>query len=176
MHVGIMQHCSVYLRLCCYLCVRRRRAALGSSPAPTTSTLPLSPPIPCSLSEFSFALFPFLVSVTKLPLLVSENHFPSSPEHRLLPFVSTFPSNPHFHSISTHSCRLPISQDFPFACCGRQVPAGPRLASRIRILIPPFTRNFTDFFSCVGFAKFDEENEFSSFFHGVRVLLLFAGG
>ena len=53
MHVGIMQHCSVYLPLCCYLCVRRCRAALGSSPAPTASTL--SPFYPL----FSFALFPF---------------------------------------------------------------------------------------------------------------------
>ena len=166
------------LPLCCFLCVRRRRAALGSSPSPTTSTLSLLSPVlfPSFLLPFSL----FLVTVTKLPLLVGENPFPSvtrappPPSAFLLPY--TFPSNPHFHSISTHSCRLPISQDFPFACCGRQVPAGPRLASRIRILIPPFTRNFTDFFSCVGFAKFDEENEFSSFFHGVRVLLLFAGG
>jgi hypothetical protein len=80
-------------------------------PPPPVLSLSLSP-IPCSLSEFSFALFPFLVSVTKLPLLVSENPFPSSPEHRRLRFPSpfrqyTFSSNPHFHSI--HSSHLPIS-------------------------------------------------------------------
>lgn len=91
---------SLFLSRCKSLC-RRRRAALGSSPSPTTSTLSLSYPL-FSFRVF-FCPFPFFgLSVTELPLLVSKNPFPSS-----LP--PTYHSPFHF-PLKIHSSIVPSTR------------------------------------------------------------------
>lgn len=143
---------SLFLSRCKSLC-RRRRAALGSSPSPTTSTLSLSYPL-FSFRVF-FCPFPFFgLSVTELPLLVSKNPFPSSlpPTHH-----SPFHFPLKIHSSIVPSTRLvsPYLFEFP-VCLLRTSSCGTRLGSQIRIRIPLFIRNLT-IFSYVGFAKLTKE-------------------
>jgi hypothetical protein len=97
---------SLFLSRCC-LCVAAAAGLLWVL-LPPPPPVPSLSPIPCFLSEFSFALFPFFwLSVTELPLLVSKKSFPFVTSSHTSFSLSLSPQNPLFHS-SIHSPRFPL--------------------------------------------------------------------